>query len=408
MQMSFKETLIPVLISFVTLGVKAFLVAGAILGPRALARDLTDVTLEIVTEKTGAEAKQDAFDRATEQATLKLTEELLGPERAAKVWPSLRPKLLKNSTHYVLFIKGTAPVPSDDGATNRVSVSMRLSPDNLESLLREDGVMSSGAVRVLPLVEIDETRSHYMWWADLGSEDKASVRQEIFKQFYSHLATRFKAKNIYVLDPTNASFRMSIPPAYRSENLRREDQVSMALYLKADVVLSGRILAGRPRDGAESKLEYDLQMWQAKSGRSLAEVQRSEGLSSETPKVILGMVEQTSGKALDELAGRLGEALSSGNLNLNMVTLSVAGAMSYRQQAEFKRLLGQLREVRVLKERLFEPTKVIFEIETPVTGEELGKAVQKAHFPLYTIQVQGAQDNSLALAVQALSSASAQ
>ena len=60
--------------------------------------------------KQGAEAKQDAFDQAIEQTTQKLTEELLGPEKSARYWPSLKPKLLKNSTRYVVFIKGSPPV----------------------------------------------------------------------------------------------------------------------------------------------------------------------------------------------------------------------------------------------------------------------------------------------------------
>jgi hypothetical protein len=73
------------------------------------ARELTEMTLDIVSEKSGAEAKQDAFDQATAQATQRLTEEILGSEKAARLWPTLEPKLLKNSTRYVLFVKGSAP-----------------------------------------------------------------------------------------------------------------------------------------------------------------------------------------------------------------------------------------------------------------------------------------------------------
>ena len=46
-----------------------------------LARELTDMSIEVVTDKQGNEAKQEAFDKAIEQATERLTQELLGPER---------------------------------------------------------------------------------------------------------------------------------------------------------------------------------------------------------------------------------------------------------------------------------------------------------------------------------------
>ncbi len=77
------------------------------------ARELTDLSLDIVTPKKGAEAKQEAFDKATDEATRRLTEELLGPEKTSQNWEKIRPRLLKNSTRFVLFIKG---VPSGETA----------------------------------------------------------------------------------------------------------------------------------------------------------------------------------------------------------------------------------------------------------------------------------------------------
>jgi hypothetical protein len=181
----------------------------------------------------------------------------------------------------------------------------------------------------------------------------------------------------------------------------------LAQYMKADVVLSGRVMVSRQDSGV--KLSYYLQLWQARSGRQIGDgVTRIEPLSSDTPKIVLSTLEQSDAKVADELAARLGEVVASGNLNLNVVKVQIDGSMSYRQQAEFKRQLAQLREIKVLKERLFEPQRVIFEAETGATGTELAKAVQKAKFQLYTVSVEGAQDDSLALSVRALSSASAQ
>ncbi|MGZ3723490.1 MAG: hypothetical protein ACXVA9_11195 [Bdellovibrionales bacterium] len=366
------------------------------------------MSLDITSEKSGSEAKQDAFDQALLQATQRLTEEILGPEKSARYWPTLQPKLLKNSTRFVLFVKSSAPEVK--AGVTHVMVNMKLSPDNLETLLREEGVLTSAGIKVLPLIDVTDGKGgHYVWWAGSLDEEKQTLAQDMFKRFYGRLSAKFKAKNIYVLDPTNSSFRLSVPASYRAEVLRREDQMLLAQYLKADVVLSGRVVIGRQvQDNGNLKLSYDLQLWQAKSGRQIGDVSRAEALSSDLPKVVQAVLEQSDGKVLDELAGRLNEAVTGGNLNLNVVKVSVNGAMSYRQQAEFKRLLGQLREIKVLKERMFEPTRVIFEAETSTTGTELAKVLQKARFPLYTVAVDGAQDDSLALSVRALSSASAQ
>ena len=366
------------------------------------------MNVEIVTEKRGGEAKQEAFDQATEQATQKLTEELLGPEKAAKFWPGLKTKLLKNSTRYLVFIKGAPPI--EIGGQTKITVTLRLSPNNLETILREEGLLSSGTLKVLPLVEVVDSRGvHYAWWADAVEESKPGPMEDLFKRFYFSMAAKFKAKSAFVLDPTSAGFRMTVPAAYRSTVLRREDQMLLAQYLKADIVISGRLESVRPRnENSDLKLNYDLQMWQAKSGRIISEIQHSEPLASEAAKVVQATLEHSEGKVMEDLAGRLNEAVTNGGMSLNLVRVAVTGAMTFKQQSEFKRQLAQLREIRMLKERLFEPNRVTFEAETSVTGQELAKSLQKTHFNLYSVEVDGAQDDSLALSVKPLSSSSAQ
>ena len=389
---------------------KIFLVAlSLILVPsKAPARDFKDINIEILSDKRGGEAKQEAFDQAIEQATKTLTDELLGPEKAAKLWGGAKAKLLKNSTRYLVFIKGSPPL--DEGGKTKTTVFLRLSPDNLETLLREEGLLSSGTLKVLPLLEVvDSHGAHFAWWASPSEEGKPTPLEDLFKRFYGQMAGKFKAKGAFVLDPTGAAFRMTVPAAYRSNVLRREDQMLLAQYLKADIVISGRVESVRPRnENSELRLSYELQMWQAKSGRTIGEVQRSEPLSSEAPKVVLATLEQSNPKVMEELATKLNEAVTSGGLSLNLIRMAVTGVMSYRQQNEFRRQLAQLRDIRVLKERSFEPNRIVFEAETTVTGQELARTLQKTKFSLYTVEVDGAQDDSLALSVKALSSSSAQ
>jgi hypothetical protein len=359
------------------------------------ARELTDMTLDVATAN-----KQEAFDRATEEVTLKLTEDLMGQEKAAKVWPAARARLLKNSTRYIVFIKGSTPA---EGASEpHIQVQMRLSIDNLETLLRELGLMGSGTVRLLPLVLISEPRgSRYAWWADFNDEKKPTEAQELFKKFIQQLSARFKGKNVYVLDPSTASFRMNVPSAYRSEGLRREDQILLAQYLKADAVISGRLEISKG-EGSGARLNYDMQLWQTKAGRGLSEAQRSDIAYNDAPKALMASMEQSNDKVISEFADKLNEAMATGSLNLNIVRLMVEGSLSYKQQVEFKKELSSLRDIKFLRERLFEPSRVVYEAETGLTGTDLGQALKKARFPQFRVDVSGAQDDSLALAVKAL------
>ncbi len=383
----------------------------AAVGRPTQARDLVDMSLEITTESRGAEAKQFAFEQATERATLKVVQELLGADKANRTWPTIKSKILKNSRQYVVFIKGSPPVVVRDGT--QITVALRISPGNLEVALREAGALSTGPLRVLSLVSFTNSRGMvYTWWSDTGDSSRQvndPNLSELFKRFSVQLNKKMKAKNVFVLDPTSQSFRMGVPPMYRLSQLTREDQMALAEYLKADVVLSGRVESAKQRaENSELQLVYDLQMWQAKSGRNVAEFQKSERLTADTSKVILTQFEATAPLLLEDVANRLNMAVVAGNLNLNVVRIAVSGSMTYRQQAEFKRQLSQLRDIKVLKERLFEPNRVIFEAETSISGQDLGKVLQRAQFPLYQVKVDGAQDDSLALSVRAYSSSSAQ
>jgi hypothetical protein len=94
--------------------------------------------------------------------------------------------------------------------------------------------------------------------------------------------------------------------------------------------------------------------------------------------------------------------MATGSLNLNVVRLLIEGPLNYKQQVEFKKELSSLRDIKLLRERLFEPSRVIYEAETSLTGTDLGQALKKAKFPRFRVEVSGTQDDSLALAVKAL------
>lgn len=380
-----------------------FVILELLISEPLMAREQSDVALEITSAKQGFEAKQDAFDQATEQASQKLVEDLLGPERASQLWPQIGPKLLKSSSRYVVFIKGSQPLASSEGT--KVSVQLRLSPDAMEGLLRELGVYNGGSIHLLPLIEVSETNSgsKYVWWAS-SPEEKKSLAIEDFKKISQAINAQFKGRSTYVYDPTAASFRMGVPAAYRSEGLSREDQALLAQYLKAEVVLSGKIQVVRIKpDRPEQRIDYDLQLWQAKNGRLVAEVQQSEVVPSDKQKVVLTVMAEANKKIFSELAHKLATEAGSGNLNLNMMKLSILGGLTYQQQAQFRRELTALREVRSLKERLFEPQRIIYDVETQNSSADLAKALSRASFKNFTVNVESNQDDGLALSVRATS-----
>ncbi len=384
--------------------VMKFIVILALFGFQTAARELKDVSLQIqMSKKIGEGGKQEAFDEAIETATRSLAEDMLGAEKVAKTWEQSKPKILKNSTKYVVFIKGSL---SDPKVPDRLQVQMRLSPDALESVLRDAGLIGSETVRVLPLVQFsDSGGSKYIWWADISDGRSTSVAQGYFKIFFKQLNAQFKGKNVFVLEATSPSFRMGLPASYRMESLRKEDQMLFGQYLKADVILSGRVDVSKPRaDTSEQKIDLSLQLWQTKTGRTLVETARSVTVNADGPKAVQAALDQTQPQLFAELAGKLAEAVGGGGLNLSIVKISVEGGLSPKQLTEFRKLLASVREIRSIRERLIEPTRTIFESESTVNASDLAKAIERSRFPQFKVDVASSQDDRLVLVVKGGSS----
>ncbi|MGE4130020.1 MAG: hypothetical protein AB7F86_00190 [Bdellovibrionales bacterium] len=367
----------------------------------SLARQLTDLNLEVPVLKKGTEGRQEAMDRAVEDATRQVTSQILRTEDLGPDWEEKKARILKESPRYIVLIKGS-PSESKEGQPV-MSVKIRLASDRLEALLRETGVIGSQTVRLLPLVYVHDLEGdRYSWWTDLGDDKTKSLTRSAYMKFNSSLIRILKGQSVQVLDPSKSSFRMSVPASYRTSSLRREDQSSLAQFLKAEVVLSGYL------DVQADKVTYQLDLWQARSGRTLAEAQGSESLSDRKTKTVEKEIASLEKRALAEIKEKLVAVVKEGSLNLSVLRLAVEGAMSQKQQADLKNQLSSLREVRLIRERIVEAERMTYEVESSISAEDLGQVIGKAKFPGFHVQVSGRQDNSLILAVKATGSSSAQ
>ena len=341
--------------------------------PKALAREPSDVSID-VTQRPGA-SKQDAFDQATEEATRRTAENLVGPDKLGPVWAQIKGRLLKNSARYVLFIRGAAASDTPEGP--KTTVQLRISPDALETLLREFGLYDGASVRVLPLIAVTEAHgTRYAWWSEAMAGQPNGLAQDYFRRVIQQLNLVTKGKSVYVMDPLNPSLRAGIPASYRTETLRHDDQLLLARYLKADVVLTGRVDVNKTTAGPRLDLAFEL--WQARSGRTIGEAARADQLTTDAVKVVNPALDQSAKRAFADLTTKLIDAAAGGALNLNTLRLGLAGNLSYRQQTELKKQLGEVREVRALRDRLFEPGRVTYEVDTPLAPAELARVIARA------------------------------
>jgi hypothetical protein len=139
------------------------------------------------------------------------------------------------------------------------------------------------------------------------------------------------------------------------------------------------------------------------TGRILTEVQRMVDLVQvDSNKATLQQTEATNTKIIGELAQRVSETISSGALNLSIVRITVSGPLSYAQLEMFKKsLLDQTRELKTLKDRLFEPGRVSFEADSQLPASDLAKVLAKYKNSQFDVDVRDVGSQTVNLSVRA-------
>lgn len=137
---------------------------------------------------------------------------MIGADRVAKTWDQIKGRILKNSNKYVVFIKGSPPAEAK-GQT-KIQVQMRLSPDHLEAVLREAGLLGNETVRLLPLVQFAESQgSRYLWWADFSDSKQTTLAQGYSKSFFNSWPAPLKVRIFqYWIRPAKVSAWVFLPP----------------------------------------------------------------------------------------------------------------------------------------------------------------------------------------------------
>lgn len=356
------------------------------------AQPATEMTLSVATTASGAEARQMAFDQATEMATARVMEGILGSKVMPSIWEKNKRRILNESSRYVLFIK--ASQPRVEQGLPVFDVQLRISSKNLESLLRETGLLTSGPVQILPLFEVlSEDGRAYAWWAD---DNLVNNSREIgrLKTVVRELMGVFKGSSIMVLDPTQKAFQQSIPAVYRSGFLRKEDQMALAGFLKTDLVLSGSVEVVRAGlEGGDLLIKTNLELWRARTGRVLGRYNSDVRLNSINDKAVLVELKKASARLMGQLGNEVKRALQTGEIHSNVVRVEVKGELSHPQLTEFKKGLMGIRQVKTLVERLIEADRVVYLADVTVPAETLVEEIKKQKWNGFKVGVSGSEDS---------------
>lgn len=328
-------------------------------------------------DKNPVSARSEMINQATEKVSEELIKEIIGDAKYTRNKSLIQAKILKNSARYIPFSKPgeLTAGPNEDGY--KMNVLLRVSVDDLQSLLLENGLFyeSDTTPIVLPTIRLmDRVNSKTLaWWAAEDNSGKTFLLKE-GRSLEDALKTAFMKHNFYLLRPQTMRFTEFLPMNARAESLRREEWQALAQKMGAQIQVDGELVFSKSQERSEAvTINLKMTAIQVMNARVIAEVSRQ--FETETG-AFEAVVDRKLKEALEstsaDLASQVFEAWQRGSLGASLYKLTVNGRLPLlRQEALKEALKNKVREVKNVRERLISTDGLVFEVDSAVGPKDL-------------------------------------
>jgi len=351
--------------------------------------DFADIKEEVsIQAESAAQAREKAIQEALEKVVARFTTDLVGEKKYEASKNLLNIQTAKESGKFAPVIK--AEILDQKGNQFKLSVDMKVSPQNLRQMLEKTGILTSQFESgvVLPFITyVDQVRAKtHKWWVSENLNDE--TLRGVTRSFNGELRKSLKPLNFYVLDPIDWNFKNSLPMQFQKDYFKKEDYQSMESYFKFPLVIKGQVdVAPSQRVSTSYKIQVKLEAILTSQGKVVAESSRQ--LETE-PGDLQSVLQKSAPKIFSEVSNDLKDqlegALRKGILESSMIQIAVRGDMSFKNLENFKStLLKSIGSIRYLSERSIESDKRIFDVDYTGSVPDLAKRIQGLKFQGFTV-----------------------
>jgi hypothetical protein len=352
------------------------------------------------------EASREIQSKALTETAREQTIEMIGEKRYQKSKSLVESRIVREAAKFIPFVNPGQPQQQADGSW-KMSVELRLSAASLRKMILDAGLLNDaeGPASILPLIAFTDRKKGVSvhWWLGEPKDEAHKFLVERSRAFHEVVQKEFAKQGFYVLRPQGLHYSI-LPEALRAERPSLGDLKQIGEYHQTPMILTGEV---RIRDSRELTGAYQcsvkLQVVQASGGRTIGEVSRTfETDAGNFESVVRAKLGAEMPEIAKDLAVQVLEVWQRGTLNTNVVRVAVRGQLNPRQLQDFKSgILKSVKDVKSLKERLFEPGQVIFEADLSGQVTELSERLKTLEIPGFQVKLAESLDKSLVLDVKA-------
>lgn len=368
-------------------------------------QDFVEINLEgLSSQKTVGAARKDIINQKILKISGEYIKEIIGEEKFNNRFSLINKNVIKKSGKYISYIKSGPVKKTAEGYT--MTLKMKLSIKSLRTLLLQQGLLYDlkASPKILPMVSFINSVNLQQtnWWS--GSKGSGFLKV-LSKEFEEDLKRASFSKGFFTLSPLGFNLYHSIPDSLKGVESYRGNGIyeAIAKHFESVLVLRGSFNLLPSGKGAKGsyKINVNLEIVHINNGRVMASVSRkyntNPGVFKRVIRVQLRKVFKDVSKALfDQLYG----VWKKGILGTRLMKLSLKGNLNPVHLNQFKKLVLQnCTNIRSMKERLFTPDGITYEMDISTSSQKLANQFRKKNWPRFKVNVIGVYSDEVKLKV---------
>ncbi len=350
--------------------------------------ELLSVTTEGVSKAASpAEATREIQSKALQGTAREQVIEIIGDKRYAKNKAIVESRIVREAAKFIPFVQPGDITKLPDGSW-KMKLDMRVSIGSLRKMVIDTGLLTDAdtPVTILPMIGFtDRMKSlSYRWWmGDLRDDSRKSI-VEWARVVHEGLHKELLHQGFHLQLPSSGTLSNAIPPVFRVDRASAQDLKQLGEYLGISMALRGDV---RVKDSKDSpggwQIQVRLEVIPFQGGRTVAEISRTfETEPGPSDVLVKRRLEKEIGELSKDLSSQVLEAWTRGTLAATTLRLAVRGDLSPKQLGEYRTQFSRaVRDVKAIRERLFEPGRVVFEVDFAASPEEFGDRLKTAVLP---------------------------
>jgi len=353
--------------------------------------ELVQVTSEGTSKASSqVEAAREIQSKALSGTAREQVIEMIGEKRYAKNKALVENRIVRESTKFIPFVQPGDAIRLPDGSW-KMKLELKVSLGSLRKMVIDTGLLTDAdtPVTVLPMIGFtDRTKStSYRWWMGDSTDDSRKSLVEWAKIVQLGLHKELMQQGFHLQLPLEGTLSNAIPPVFRVDRASSQDLKLLGEYLGVSMALRGDV---RVKDSKEAvggwQIQVRLEVVPVQGGRTVAEISRTfETDTGPSDVVVRKKLENEIDEMSKDLSLQVLEAWTRGTLAATTVRLAVKGSLTPKQLVEFRSQLARsMKDIKALRERMFEPGRVIFEVDYAASPEDFREQLKTLELPGFT------------------------